>query len=84
MPIETNVASAKTGTKSLKTTIPQAIVEYLQLSDKDRLEWQVGIKNDEPVALVRRKENSAIQPQNFDNDLKLLSQRTTSKRETQV
>ena len=77
MTIETNVASAKTGTRSLKTTIPQAIVEYLQLGDKDRLEWQVGIRDNEPVALVRRKENVTTKPQNFDN-LRVMTRRMNS------
>ena len=39
MVLITRVASAKAGTKSLKSTIPEGIVEFLQLKDKDELEW---------------------------------------------
>jgi hypothetical protein len=41
MVLITKVASAKAGTVSLKTTIPEAIVEYLQLASGDRIEWEM-------------------------------------------
>lgn len=61
----------------MKTTIPEAIVEYLQLRDKDTLEWQMGMKDNEQVALMKRKENTSEQPQNFDEDLTLISRHRT-------
>lgn len=75
MPIQTRVALAKAGTKSMKTTIPEAIVEYLQLNDKDSLEWQMGMKDDEPVALVRKLEDAAEKPRNFDDEIRMIAKR---------
>ena len=34
MVLLTRISSAKKGTKSLKTTIPEGVVEFLELSDK--------------------------------------------------
>ena len=76
----TKVALAKKDTKSLKTTIPEAIVEYLQLEGKDTLEWQMGTRDDEPVALVKRRENAEL-PQNFDNNITLIKRRNVRTRE---
>jgi hypothetical protein len=50
----TTVASAKKGTKSLKTAIPEGIVEFIELSSKDEIESKMHIQNDERVALVRK------------------------------
>jgi hypothetical protein len=54
MVLTTRIALAKAGTKSLKSTIPEGIVEYLQLKDKDELEWNMDIQNNERVAIVKR------------------------------
>lgn len=72
MVIETKVALAKKDTKSLKTTIPESIVEYLQLEGKDSLEWQMGTRDDERVALVRRVQQ---EPEDFE-DVKVSTRRT--------
>ena len=47
MGLITRVASAKKGTKSLKTTIPEGIAEFLELSDKDELEWKMNTSGNE-------------------------------------
>ena len=40
----THVSSAKSGTKSLKTIIPEGIVGFLELSYEDELELENGSK----------------------------------------
>ena len=55
MVLTTRIALAKAGTKSLKSTVPEGIAEYLQLKDKDELEWNMDIQNNERIAIVRKK-----------------------------
>ena len=57
MVLITRVAIAKAGTKSIKSTVPEGIVEYLQLNDKDELEWNMDTQNNERIAIVRKKKN---------------------------
>jgi hypothetical protein len=58
MVLITRVAIAKAGTKSIKSTVPEGIVEYLQLNDKDELEWNMDTQNNERIAIVRKKKNT--------------------------
>ena len=51
----TKVASAKKGTKSLKTTIPEGIAEYLEISDKDELQWKMDMQDNQRVTVVNKK-----------------------------
>jgi hypothetical protein len=51
----TRVASAKKGTKSLKTTIPEGIAEFLELSDKDEIEWKMEVQKQDRLATVQKK-----------------------------
>lgn len=56
MGLITRVASAKKGTRSLKTTVPEGIAEFLELSDKDALEWKMDVtSNQVRVATVQKK-----------------------------
>jgi len=57
MVLTTKVAIAKAGTKSIKSTVPEGIVEYLQLQDKDELEWKMDTQNNERIAIVKKKRN---------------------------
>ncbi len=57
MVLTTRVAIAKAGTKSIKSTVPEGIVEYLQLEDKDELEWKMDVQENERIAIVRKKRN---------------------------
>jgi hypothetical protein len=50
----TRISSAKKGTKSLKTTIPESIAEFLELSDKDELEWKMQVDNNERSATIKK------------------------------
>jgi antitoxin component of MazEF toxin-antitoxin module len=38
----------------MKSTIPEGIVKFLQLEEKDELEWQMDIKNNERIAIVKK------------------------------
>ena len=57
MVLTTKVAIAKAGTKSIKSTVPEGIVEYLQLEDKGELEWKMDTQNNERIAIVKKKRN---------------------------
>ena len=57
MVLTTKVAIAKAGTKSIKSTVPEGIVEYLQLEHKDELEWKMDNQNNERIAIVKKKRN---------------------------
>ena len=41
----------------MKSTVPEGIVEYLQLKDKDELEWKMDVQENERIAIVRKKRN---------------------------
>jgi hypothetical protein len=55
MGIITKISSAKRGTKSLKTTVPEGISEFMELSDKDEIEWKMHIQDDKRMAIVQKK-----------------------------
>jgi hypothetical protein len=55
MTILTRVSSAKKGTKFLKTTIPEGITEFMELSDKDEIEWKMHIQDSRRMAIVQKK-----------------------------
>lgn len=37
--MESTVSIYKKGTKSLRTTVPESIVEFLELKDGDKIDW---------------------------------------------
>ena len=39
----------------MKTTIPEGIVEFLELSDKDELEWKMHVADAGRMVLVQKK-----------------------------
>lgn len=53
--LESTVSIAKTGTKSLRSTIPQGIVSYLDLEVGDKLEWTMITKKDERLVMILKK-----------------------------
>jgi hypothetical protein len=55
MTIITRVSRAKKGTKSLKTTIPESITEFMEISDKDELEWKMHVQNNIRLAIIQKK-----------------------------
>ena len=57
MGLKSKVGLAKTGTSSLRTTIPEGIVEYLNLKPGDILEWSMEIIDSARVTVVRKVRN---------------------------
>ena len=53
--LESSVNIQRPNSNSLRTTLPIEIVKNLNLEDKDRLVWDVAIKNDELVITVSKK-----------------------------
>jgi hypothetical protein len=47
MVLESTVSIAKTGTKSVRATVPEGIVSYLEIGVGDKLEWRMDNKNSE-------------------------------------
>ena len=45
MVLESTVSIAKTGTKSVRATVPEGIVSYLEIEVGDKLEWRMDSKN---------------------------------------
>lgn len=56
----TRVGLAKKGTKSMKTTIPEGIVEFLELSDKDELEWKMHVEDAGRMVFLKKKTDEPI------------------------
>lgn len=54
MNLRSTVGVAKKGTMSLRATVPEGIVAFLELKASDKLEWKMEIVNDERVAIVRK------------------------------
>jgi len=54
MVLRSKVGLAKQHTHSLRTTIPEGIVEYLNLKPGDTLEWSMEIKENERIVIVRK------------------------------
>ena len=58
MSLETTANSAKKDTKSLRVTIPEGIVVYLDLKNGDKLEWKMKTVDGKLTALVRKAKKS--------------------------
>ena len=54
MSLESTATSARPETKSLRATVPEGIVAYLELKNGDRLEWKMEMINGKRVAIVRK------------------------------
>jgi hypothetical protein len=54
MALLTRISSAKKGTKSLKTTIPEGVVEFLELSDQAELEWKMEVVNNDRSVTIKK------------------------------
>ena len=52
--LESTATNAKAGTKSLRATIPEGIVVFLDLQDGDKLEWKMKVIDGKPTTLVRK------------------------------
>ena len=54
MSLKSKVGIARPGAKSLRATIPEGIVAFLDLKKGDKLEWKMEIVNDERVTIVQK------------------------------
>lgn len=55
MDLESTAATARTGTKSLRVTVPEGIVAFLGLEVGDKLQWIMDIEKSERIVIVRKK-----------------------------
>jgi hypothetical protein len=56
MSLKSTVGIAKTGTTSLRATIPEGIVAFLELKAGNKLEWKMDIDDDNKRIVVIRKQ----------------------------
>ena len=54
MSLKSTAGIAKTGTKSLRATIPEGIVAFLDMQAGNILEWKMDIEKGERVVIVRK------------------------------
>lgn len=62
MSLESTVGIAKIGTKSLRATVPEGIVAFLDIQSGDKLEWRMDIQNGERMAIVRKAKIDTVEP----------------------
>jgi len=54
MSLKSTLGIAKTGTTSLRATVPEGIVAFLNLNAGDKLEWTMEIIDNQRVAIVKK------------------------------
>jgi len=54
MSLKSTAGIAKTGTKSLRATIPEGIVAFLEMKQGDILDWKMDIKDGERIVIIRK------------------------------
>lgn len=62
MSLQSTVGIARTGAKSLRATIPEGMVAFLELSEGDKLEWRMDVQNNERIAIVRKAKRASVEP----------------------
>lgn len=65
MSLESKVGIAKTGINSLRATVPEGIVAFLNIKNGDKLEWKMDMRDKERVVIVMKKKS-------FDENAKKL------------
>lgn len=55
MSLKSTVGIAKTGTTSLRATIPEGIVAFLELKAGDKLDWKMDINEEGQRVVIVRK-----------------------------
>jgi bifunctional DNA-binding transcriptional regulator/antitoxin component of YhaV-PrlF toxin-antitoxin module len=55
MGLESTIGVAKTGTNSVRTTVPEGITEFLGVKAGDKLDWKMDVDNGERAAIVTKK-----------------------------
>jgi len=54
MSLESKVSIARPQSKSLRATVPEGIVAFIDLKKGDKLEWKMEIIDNERVAVIRK------------------------------
>lgn len=52
--LESKAAVARPGTKSLRATIPEGIVAFLNIQEGDTLDWKMETSKDDRYVVVRK------------------------------
>ena len=56
MSLKSKMSVARPGSTSLRATVPEGIVAFLNLKEGDKLEWKMEIINNNRVAIVKKQE----------------------------
>jgi hypothetical protein len=54
MSLKSKTSVARPGSSSLRATIPEGIVAFLELRKGDKLEWKMEIVDNKRVAIVKK------------------------------
>jgi hypothetical protein len=65
MVLESTVSVAKPGVNSVRATVPEGIVDFLELKAGDKILWKMEIVNDERVAVVTKKKGDSKETVNL-------------------
>ena len=71
MSLESKVGIARTGTQSLRATVPQGIVAFLELEAGDKLDWKMEIIGGQRVAIVQKIKRHLMNHAKRMNDIPL-------------
>lgn len=55
MSLESTATSARPNTKSLRATIPEGVVAFLNLESGDSLEWLMDFEKNDRIVIVKKK-----------------------------
>jgi hypothetical protein len=55
MSLQSTLSTARTGTSSLRATIPTGIVAFLGLKEGDKLDWQMEVTKDRKRVVIVQK-----------------------------
>ena len=55
MSLESTASNARPETKSLRATIPEGVVAFLNLESGDKLEWTMDFAKNERIIIVKKK-----------------------------
>ena len=56
MSLQSSVGIAKLGTNSLRSTIPEGIVAYLDIQVGDKIDWRMEIENGKKIVKVTKSD----------------------------
>jgi hypothetical protein len=54
MSLKSKTTAARPGSPSLRATVPEGIVAFLELKEGDKLEWKMEIIDNQRVAIVKK------------------------------